>query len=76
MQINNMAALVKVVAVSLPQNNTAPSGQHTASILRQLIDHILLEVTKNLFSFALEKFANRAAYAPLYHQVRIEKSTV
>ncbi len=76
MQINHVTALVQVVAIGLPQNNTASGRKHTGAVLRQLINDALLKITKRLFALALKKFANRATSATFYDKVRIEKTKI
>ena len=76
MQINHLAALVKVVAIGLAQNHTSPSRQNTPGVLRQFIDHVLLKITESVLTLAFKKLADRTTYAPLYDKVRIKKTSI
>ena len=58
MQINDLATPVQIVAIDLTQNCTAACSQDAPDILRQAVNHVLLKITKSLFTFAIKKFTN------------------
>ena len=69
MQVNRLAALAQMVAVSLPQDHTATCRQDTLLMLRQIAYHLLLNVTKGFFALALKELADGATNTPFYDQV-------
>ena len=75
-KVYRMTAPVQVIAIGLPQDNAAASGQHANTVLRQLTHHFLLQIAKNLLTFALEKLANGTANSAFYDEIRVEKADI
>jgi hypothetical protein len=73
MQINRLGPLMQMRAIGGSQNCATASGQHASAVLRELLNHLFLKVTKGLLTLAREKFTNRASNSLLNDLVRVNE---
>jgi len=64
---------MQVLAVDLAQNSATTGGDHALVRATQVVQHLLLDIAKTIFSLSRKKFTDSASQAVLDHMVRIHK---
>ena len=72
-QVKHMTSLTQMAPIGFSQDSAASCGDHALMGLGQVVQHLLLNIAKTVFSFAGKKLPDRAAQTLFDHMVRVDK---